>query len=187
MKICVSQIYEKPHSSKIVFTLFNQEKFAFCVLHKWYIKRYTTEQIFDCFPVLTFSLMSFNPDKTEIILLSNTDVRYNFNFTFNGNTIPITMSHKHLGVTLSSDAKWNNHIENIILSISRHLGILRKLKYRLSRQNLEKLYLVYIRPIFEYAREIWDNCGVCYSAKHEKLQLDAARIVTGLPIFTKNR
>jgi hypothetical protein len=44
------------------------------------------------------------------------------------------MSHKHLGVTLSSDAKWNNHIENIILSVSRHLGILQKLKYRLSRQ-----------------------------------------------------
>ena len=130
-------------------------------------------------------LMSFNPDKTEIMLFSNTDVRYNFNFTFNGNNIPITTSHKHLGVTLSSDAKWNNHIENIILSVSRHLGILRKLKYRLSRQNLEKLYLVYIRPIFEYACEIWDNCGVCYSTKLEKLQLDAARIVTGLPIFTK--
>ena len=93
-------------------------------------------------------LMSFNPDKNEIMLFSNTHVRYNFNFTFNGNNIPITTSHKHLGVTLSSDAKWNNHIENIILSVSRHLGILRKLKYRLSRQNLEKLYLVYIHPIF---------------------------------------
>ena len=61
---------------------------------------------------------------------------------------------------MSNDAKWNNHIENIILSVSRYLGILRKLKYRSSRQNLEKLYLVYIRPIFEYAREIWDNCEV---------------------------
>jgi hypothetical protein len=37
----------------------------------------------------------------------------------------------------------------------------------------------------EYACEIWDNCGVSYSTKLEKLQLDAARIVTGLPIFTK--
>jgi hypothetical protein len=36
----------------------------------------------------------------------------------------------------------------------------RKLKYKLSRKNLEKLYLVYIRPIFEYACEVWDNCGV---------------------------
>jgi hypothetical protein len=84
-------------------------------------------------------LMSFNPDKTEIMLFSNTDVRYDFNFTYDGNIIPITMSYEHLGVTLSSDAKWNNHIENIILSVSRHLCILRKLKYRLSRQNLEKL------------------------------------------------
>ena len=95
------------------------------------------------------------------------------------------MSHKHLGVTLSSDAKWNNHIENIILSVSKHLDILRTLKYRLSRQNLEQLYLVYIRPIFESASEIWDNCGACYSTKLEKLQLYAARIVTGLTIFTK--
>jgi hypothetical protein len=58
------------------------------------------------------------------------------------------MSHKHLGVTLSSDAKWNNHIENIILSVSRYLGILRKLKYRLSRQNLEKLYFIVIGMLF---------------------------------------
>jgi hypothetical protein len=53
MKICVSQIYEKTQSSRIVFILFNQEKFALCVLHKWYIKRYTTEHIFDCFPVIS--------------------------------------------------------------------------------------------------------------------------------------
>jgi hypothetical protein len=88
-------------------------------------------------------LMSFNPDKTEIMVFSNTDVGYNFNFSLNGNNIPITTNHKHLGVTLSSDAKWNIHIENIILSVSRHLGILRKLKYGLSRQNLEKLLGIY--------------------------------------------
>jgi hypothetical protein len=90
--------------------------------------------------------MSFNLDKTEIMLFSNTDVRYNFNFSFNGNNIPITMSYKQLGVTLSSDAKWNNHIENIILKVSRHSGILRRLKYRLSRQNLEKKFVLSIYP-----------------------------------------
>ena len=88
--------------------------------------------------VSTKWFVSFNPDKTEIMLFSNTDVRYNFNFSFNGNNIPITMSHRQLGVTLSSDEKWNNQIENIILKVSRHSGILRRLKYRLSRQILEK-------------------------------------------------
>ena len=92
-------------------------------------------------------LMTFNSDKTEIMLFSNTDIP-EFNFTFNERTIPITNSHKHLGVTFSSDAKWNIHVENILLSIYKHLNVLRKLKYKLSRKNLEKLYLVYIRPIF---------------------------------------
>jgi hypothetical protein len=99
--------------------------------------------------------MSFNPDKTEIMLFSNTEIP-ELNFTFNGRTIPITNSHKHLGVTFSSDAKWNINIENILSSIYKHLNVLRKLKYKLSRKNLEKLYLVYIRPIFEYASELWD-------------------------------
>ena len=65
------------------------------------------------------------------------------------------------------------------------MNILRRLKYRLSRTNLNKLYLVYIRPLFKYACELWDNCGIGNSQKLEQLQLEAARIVTGLPIFTK--
>jgi hypothetical protein len=51
-------------------------------------------------------------------------------------------------------------INNNKNSVSKHLNILRKLKYRLSRTNLDKLYLVYIIPLFEYACELWDNCGI---------------------------
>ena len=130
-------------------------------------------------------LMSFNPEKTEIMVFANTQTENNFQFSFNGNPIALTSCHKHLGVILSRDAKWNVHIDNIIKNINKHLSILRKLKYNLNRQNLEKLYLVYIRPIFEYACEVRDNCGICYSNKLEQLQIEAARIVTGLPIFTK--
>jgi hypothetical protein len=61
----------------------------------------------------------------------------------------------------------------------------------LDKVTPECLWLIVIGILFpsneklKYACEIWDNCGVCYSTKLEKLQLDAARIVTGLPIFTK--
>ena len=102
-------------------------------------------------------LMSFNPDKTEIMIFCNRSVPENLDFSVKGKSVPITTSHKHLGVTFSNDAKWNNHVDNIKSSVSKHLNILRKLKYRLSRTNLDKLYLVYIRPLFEYACELWDN------------------------------
>jgi hypothetical protein len=65
------------------------------------------------------------------------------------------------------------------------MNILRRLKYRLSRTNLDKLYVVYIRSLFEYACELWGNCWIGNSQKLEQLQLEAARIVTGLSIFTK--
>ena len=64
-----------------------------------------------------------------------------------------------------------------------YLNILRRLTYRLSRTNLAKLYLVYIRLLYAY--ELWDNCGIGSSQKLEQLQLEAVRIVTGLLISTK--
>jgi hypothetical protein len=82
-----------------------------------------------------------------------------FNFSFNGELISNISSHKYLGVTLSHCAKWSEHVENIAKTISKHLGVLRKLKFNMNRLSLEKMYLVYVRPIFEYACEAWDNCG----------------------------
>ena len=66
-----------------------------------------------------------------------------------------------------SKCKWNEHLENMITNITKHLGILRKLKFSLNRSSLEKMYLVYIRPVFKYACEVWDNCGIGYSDKLE--------------------
>jgi hypothetical protein len=53
----------------------------------------------------------------------------------NGKGIPLSTSHKHLGVILSQNAKWNEHLENMITNITNHLGILRKLKFSLNRSN----------------------------------------------------
>ena len=46
-------------------------------------------------------LMSFNPDKTEIMLFKNVENSANFNFLFDGKLIPLTSDHKHLGITFS--------------------------------------------------------------------------------------
>ena len=65
-------------------------------------------------------LMSFNPDKTEIMICSNMEIPNNLNFSFNGKLISNTSSHKHLGVALSHDAKWSEQVENIAKTISKH-------------------------------------------------------------------
>jgi hypothetical protein len=55
--------------------------------------------------------MSFNPDKTEIMIFSNSSVPENIDLSLNGKSVPITTSDKHLGVTFSNDAKWNTHVD----------------------------------------------------------------------------
>ncbi len=54
-----------------------------------------------------------------------------------------------------------------------------KFKYTLHRRTLEKLYTCYIRPILEYASPVWDNCSNELSDSLERIQYEAARLVTG--------
>jgi hypothetical protein len=56
-------------------------------------------------------------------------------FYFDGKLIPLTSDHKHLGITFSEEANWNKHVENLIKSVSKHICVLRKLKYKLNRKN----------------------------------------------------
>ena len=60
---------------------------------------------------------------------------------------------------------------------------MKKLKFRLNRTSLSLLYTSFIRPQLEYASEVWGGCSSVDSDRLEKIQLIAARIVTGLPIF----
>ena len=58
-----------------------------------------------------------------------------------------------------------------------------KLKFILNRNCLSKIYLTFTRPILEYGCKVWNGCGVELTDKLEKLQLEAAKFVTGLPVY----
>ena len=129
-------------------------------------------------------LITFNALKTEVMLISNVFHAYNFEFRLNNSSLEIVDVHKHLGVYISSDNKWNKHIELIIASTSKQIAHLRKSKYILPKETLNKLYCTYIRPLLEYASEVCDGCTITDSNRLEQVQLTAARIVTGLPTFS---
>ena len=63
------------------------------------------------------------------------------------------------------------------------ISVLRKYKYLLNRQTLLKIYVTFIRPVLEYASEVWDGCSKVEEDNIEKVQLEAARLITGLPRF----
>ena len=54
-----------------------------------------------------------------------------------------------------------------------------KVKILLDRDSLQIIYVSFIRPILEYADTVWDNCTQYELNALEKIQVEAARIVTG--------
>lgn len=132
-------------------------------------------------------LINFNPVKTEYMLISNIFHEYDLQLLYDNTPLNFVETHKHLGIHLSANNKWTKHIDSVIDSASKQVSYLRKLKYKVSKNTLEKLYCTYIRPLLEYGSEIWDGCTITDANRLEQVQLNAARIVTGLPIFASLR
>ena len=83
-------------------------------------------------------------------------------------------------LTLSYNGQWTDHINNIKSSAAKVLGIMRKLKFSLSRSALNQIYFSYLLPTLEYASSVWDGCTAQNADILNKVQNEAARIVTGL-------
>ena len=104
---------------------------------------------------------------------------FNFTLIFDGVNIKFVSQHKHLGWTVSETMKWKAHIDSVLTSVSRTIGIMRKLIYVFSRRALNQIYISFDRPVLEYSSVVWDGCTVEQQTSLEKLQNEAARIVTG--------
>ncbi len=125
-------------------------------------------------------LVTFNPAKTESLLISrkNNKPQHPQLHMFDQ---PITEvdSHKHLGIFLTDVCTWHNQIAYIKDKAWTRINIMRSLKFKLSRKTLQTIYIAFIRPVLEYGNIIWDNCLLSEKYELDKIQDEAARIVTG--------
>ena len=120
--------------------------------------------------------------KTEAILFTLKHFTNLLHIILDGIPIKFVSDHKHLGLTLSNRGQWHKHVEDIVLSASKVIGIMRKLKYTFHRVALNQIYISYVLPILEYSAVFWDNCTMQDTSTLEKLRNEAARIVMGLTL-----
>ena len=125
-------------------------------------------------------LMQFNPAKTKAVIFSSRPLDVKPNLICNNEPLSFADSHCHLGVTLSSNCNWNDHVQNIIKTASCKITALKQLKNKVSKQTLNTIYISFIRPTLEYASCVWDGCSEELSNALERVQLEAARLVSGL-------
>ena len=125
-------------------------------------------------------LVDFNPIKTESMMISRKLNKPVHPPLFMQEVqIAEVSSHKHLGLILSNDCTWHQHIDYITKTAWNRINIMRKLKFKLDRSSLEIIFTTFIRPLLEYGDIVWDNCTQFEKQEIEKIQIEAARIATG--------
>ena len=123
--------------------------------------------------------VTFNALKTVFMIISMRLGHPNPVLLLNGVPIQQVQQECYLGMVLTSNMSWKNHILKQTAKASKKIGILYNMKNKLSRSAKSKYYISFIRPILEYGSAVFDNCTAFDSNTLERAQRRAARLCTG--------
>ena len=128
--------------------------------------------------------MHFNADKTEELLLSVKKLRpVHPPLRLGNEEITNKTEHKHLGMILDSKLSFKSHVSEAILKAGRGIGLIRHLSQYVSRDVLDQMYKLYVRPHLDYGDIVYHKYDPDLSSvitKHlEQTQYAASLAVTG--------
>ena len=128
--------------------------------------------------------VKFNGSKSKDLIFSREKLNNSAPLKLDGVLIERVGSHKHLGLTLQPDLKWNIHLKKVIQHTSIKLSSLYNVK-ELSRKTLDMLYKLHIRSIMDYCLQVYGpELSKADVGKLDKVQYRAARLVTKTPKST---
>ena len=103
--------------------------------------------------------MQFNPDKNkqaiQVIFSQKRDTPVHPPLFFNGSEVVIKAEYKHLGMILDSKLTFLSHIKEVIVKARRGIGIIRFLSKYVTRDVLDQIYKLYVRPHLDYGDIIY--------------------------------
>ena len=112
--------------------------------------------------------MVLNPDKTKLLAIGNSKV--DFNYVLNGKVIETVNHINDIGVTVQSNLKFTIHCSNTVKKayyVTR--TIFNTFKFH-EPMFYKKMYVCYVRPLLEYACQVWSPMLKCNIDRIEKVQ-----------------
>ena len=75
-------------------------------------------------------------------------------YTLKGTDLENVESIKYLGVTITSDLRWNTYVSNVCTKANRTLGFLRRDLYYCPQEVKEAAYEGLVRPVLDYGSSV---------------------------------
>jgi len=132
--------------------------------------------------------MNVNGNKTKEMIIGSVVKNPPQQLTLSGATVDRVATFKLLGVHVSNDLKWAQHVDAISAKVASRLYFLKQLKRTgASLSDLLCFYTTVVRPVLEYACPVWhSSLTVAQSDMLESLQKRALRIIYCSDNYTIN-
>ena len=121
--------------------------------------------------------MSFHPSKCQVMRITTKKAVRETSYNIRGHQLELVTSSKYLGVTISQDLTWREHINNITSKANGTLALLQRNISHCPKTLKAQSYKTLVRPQLEYCSPIWDPHHKKNIQKIEAVQNRAARYV----------
>ena len=121
--------------------------------------------------------MDFNVSKCHTISIVRAKQHGVTQYYLGNACLSIVSTFTYLGVEISSDLRWNNHVAAVVSKASKTLNFVRRNVYRCISRIKELSYITLVHPLLEYAMAAWDPYTACNQKDLKMVQRRAARFV----------
>jgi hypothetical protein len=122
--------------------------------------------------------MKFHPEKCTVMRIgTNSRMKRDTNYSLHGHILEVESWSKYLGVNISDDLTWRDHIEKTASKANRTVGFLRRNMRDCSKRVRNAAYVSLARPVVEYACVAWDPHTTEDINRLDQMQRRSARFV----------
>ncbi len=126
-------------------------------------------------------LVSVNTTKSAVLVFRTRKMRFvPVAVHIDSQPIPQQNSHRHLGLELDEFINWNSHTAVLVRKLSSKLGLLFRVRKRLSGTIIRDIYLTCLLPSLEYGSLVWSGMRKGNNVQLAKIHRRAARLICGL-------
>jgi hypothetical protein len=121
--------------------------------------------------------LSVNVKKCNFILFSTKQIKVDIKINIDKFELERVKHTKFLGVIINEKLTWDDHISLVCNKVSKHIGVLRRIKHKIPVTLLRSLYYTLIHPYFDYCNIIWAISSTVALDKLFRLQKRAIRLI----------
>ena len=123
--------------------------------------------------------MKFHPLKCYHLRITKKKTPLDIQYEMLGHNLERVEHYPYLGVEISRDLSWTNHVKKVTSKANRALGFVRRNLSSCPRPVKVQMYQALVRPHLEYAATAWDPYHMNNINSLEMVQRRSARFVTG--------